>query len=289
MPEDTSTVVAPAASVTATPTVSPTPAPGNPWYHGADAETVGHIQTKGWHTLTPDKAALAAVTAHREAERFIGVPANQLIRLPTDAADEAGWKTVYAKMGVPTDATGYKFDGLKFADGSDLTPAFADTMRNAAVKFHLTPDAATGLTAEVMKFIESTEASDASETAAKIAEQTAALKANWGPNYEANLFVARQAAQALGVNAELLNTLEGALGGDKVMEMFRSIGARIGEDRFVTGSNPAGSGGVMTKEQAVARKAELMKDAVWVKSYLSGDAQRGREMMALNTIIVGSG
>ena len=49
-----------------------------------------------------------------------------------------------------------------------------------------------------------------------------------------------------------------------------------------------GGAGVMTKEQAVAQKKELMADNAWVKSYNEGDAVKGRQMRALNVLITGA-
>ena len=73
---------------------------------------------------------------------------------------------------------------------------------------------------------------------------------------------------------------------DEVLTSGRAIGSKIGEDKFITNTG-GGNGGVMTREQATARKKELMNDKAWSKSYLDGDAAKGREMTALNTIIVG--
>ncbi len=102
------------------------------------------------------------------------------------------------------------------------------------------------------------------------------------------MFVARQAAQALGIDPATVQTLENAIGYDKVMEMFRNVGARIGEDKYVQGGGSNGQGGgAMTQGQAMARKTELMADKGWVSKYLAGDAAAQREMTALNTMIIG--
>ncbi len=42
----------------------------------------------------------------------------------------------------------------------------------------------------------------------------------------------------------------------------------------------------MTKDQAVARKADLMKDTAWTQRYLAGGVPEGREMEALTRLIV---
>lgn len=270
------------------PVVAPTVVPPSdtPWYTGHDAELIGHYQNKGWDKLTPGEAAKAAATAHREAERFVGVPANQLARIPKDATDEAGWNALRTQLGRPGAATDYKFDGVKFSDGSDLDQGFADTFRTLAFQSGLSQADAERVAGGFVKFLEGQSASELAESTARLSEDRAALKQNWGANYEANMLVARNTAAKLGVAPEAVNALEGQIGYKGVMDMFQKIGSQIGEDKFVSSLSP-GSPGTMSRDQAVAQKAELMHDTAWVTRYLAGDREAGRQMTALNTIIVG--
>ncbi len=279
----TTTTTAAATTTTAATTTAP-------WYQGVpgvDDAIVGHWQNRGWDKKAAAEVAVEATKAWREAEKFVGAPAAQLLRVPKDASDEAGWNTVWNRLGKPADAKGYEFGDIKFSDGTPLEENFTTTMREAAFRLHLPKDAAAEMTRTFAKYLDSAETSEKVERDAKLIEQKAALKKNWGPNEAANMFVAQRAAAALGIAPETVSSLEGVIGYDKIMEMFRAIGARIGEDKFVT-STQQGGGGAMTLEQAVARKAELMADKAWVKSYLDKDAAKVREMTALNTIIVGS-
>ncbi len=260
-----------------------------PWYQGVpgmDQETIGHITTKGWDKKSAAEAAYEAVKAYRSAEHFIGAPPTELIRVPKDPADELGWKNVWERLGTPKDAKEYDFGAVKFSDGTDLDEGFVNLMRENALKNHIPKDAAVALTSEFAKFLDSVEQRDLADRSAKLAEQKAALEKNWGPNKEANLFVAKRAAAALELDPETVASLENVIGYDKIMEMFRKIGSKIGEDKFVTNSERSGSG-VMTREEAMANKSSLMNDKVWVASYLKGDAEKIRQMTALNTIIVG--
>ncbi len=259
-----------------------------PWFDGFDAEAIGHLQNQGWDKKTAPEAAREAVKAWKAAEKLVGAPANQIVRLPKDAADEAGINALWAKLGRPADAKGYEFTDIKFSDGTALEEGFTNVIREAAFKLHVPKEMASGLTREFAKYLDSAETAEKADKAAKLLEEKAALKKNWGPNEAANLFVAQRAAAALGIAPETVSALEGVLGYDKIMEMFRAIGSKIGEDKFIVGTQTGGAGGVMTREQAVARKAELMVDKAWTKSYLDGDAVKKREMTALNTIIVGS-
>lgn len=256
------------------------------WFQGADAETVGHIQNRGWDKLDPTKAALEAVKAHREAERYIGVPANQIIRLPKDANDAAGWDNVWSRLGAGKEAKDYDLSGVKFKDGTALDDKFVQSITSAFIQQHIPKEAAKALAQTVVSYMDEAEGVDAGEAAAKLAAEKDALTKNWGPNYNANLFIAQQAAAKLGIDPEAVKALESQVGYSKVMEMFRSLGERMGEDRYITNNNGGGKG-VMTREAAIARKAELMSDTAWTKKYMSGDVEANREMQGLLRIITG--
>jgi len=68
---------------------------------------------------------------------------------------------------------------------------------------------------------------------------------------------------------------------------MRKIGAGTSEDTFVErGTNTNGQ--VTTREGAISRKAELMKDAAWADRYLKGGQTEKREMDQINIMIDGA-
>ena len=71
------------------------------------------------------------------------------------------------------------------------------------------------------------------------------------------------------------------------MEMFRTIGTKIGEDRFIMSPNGGGTDGIMTRDQATAEKNALKADKDWVKRYLNNGVEERRKMEALDRIITG--
>lgn len=255
-----------------------------PWYQGADAETIGHLTNKGWDKMAPKDAALAASKAFREAEKFIGVPPERVLRMPKDAADQEGWNAVYSRLGVPKDTTGYDFSGVKREDGGELPSGFLDSFKNWAHQSKLTPEAAKSLAQEVVKFSEKSDAAQKAIRDGEIAKAKEALANNWGANFEANKFVAQQAAVKLGLTPEQVQAMEGNIGYDKVMEVLRNVGARLGEDKFVANASPGGTG-IMSKEQAVAQLAALKRDTDFAQRYLKGDYEAKRQMDALHRII----
>lgn len=256
------------------------------WHAGiTDAELVGHIQTKGWHSMTAVEAASAAAKSHREAERMLGAKSTHDVMLVPKDPNSPDWAGVYEKFGQPKDAKGYDLAGVKFTDGTALDEKFVDLIRDTAFKNHVPAAVAPEFAKAVVKFMEDADKAEQADTTAALAVEQDKLAKNWGNNTAQNKLVAQAAVRALGLDPAVVATLESVVGYSAVMEMFRNIGARLGEDRYITNENGRGANGVMTREQAVARKAELMKDGDWTKKYMAGSVEHSREMTSLNTII----
>jgi hypothetical protein len=261
-----------------------------PWYQtaGFEGELLGHMQTKGWDKLDPAAAAKAAVTAAREAEKMVGVPADQFLKLPKAADDVEGWKKVHARLGVPAEAKDYDLSGVKHANGNALAENLAQTLRDMAHANNIPKDRVTAIAGTLVKHLDGIDAERAAVETAALAKEKAALTENWGKNFEANKFVAGKAANALGITPEHLEALTKVTGYKAVMEMFLAIGQKIGEDKFISADGSPGGKGPMTKEQAQARVKELQADSAWGKRYTSGGNVERREMDALMAIIAGS-
>lgn len=250
-----------------------------PWYDGADAETIGYLQNRGLDKKDAKEVALASIKAHREAVSKLGVPPDQIVRLPKDANDVEGQKALYARLGKPDSPD--KYD-LKAAEDGGASAEFVDFLRKTSDKLNLTADQARELAKDFIVYADgSTKGEEANETAA-LEQERADLRKEWGPNFNANLTIARMAAQKVGIPPEAVAAIEEAAGYKVVMTALQKIGMAIGEARFVTSET---TGNVMTREGAIARKAELMKDTEWTTKYLNGDANKVREMTDLNRII----
>lgn len=258
-----------------------------PWYDGvADSETVGHWQNRGWDKKTAAEVAVEATRAHREAEKLIGAPANEMIRLPKDPKDEAGWKNVWERLGAPKTAADYKFDNVKDAAGNPLPQALVDTLRETAASAYLPQTAAEKVAAAVQKFIAGQGEAAAAERTAKLNEERTALQKEWGSNFEAHKFIAQQAAAKFGISTDVVTALEGQLGYSKTMTFLRDVGMKIGEGRFIEGG-PNNPGGLMTRDQALAKVSELKADKAWRARYFDGGSAERREMDGLMAIIAG--
>lgn len=272
--------------------------PATPWYQGVegvDDAMVGHFQNRGWDKLTPQAAAVQAAKAHREAEKMIGMrPDHDFVPIPK-APDKGDWNAVWQRLGRPSEAKEYDLNGVTFKDGTQLEDSFVNTMRETLFKANVPKQYAPDVVKGVVSYLDAADATEAAEAAAKVTEERAALAKSWGTTPEAlqaspHMQVAKNAAAKLGIDVEAVNKLENTVGYAKVMEMFRNLGERIGEAKFVTGNGVGvDNNGMMTYEQAVARKAELKADNGFVTKFLAGDQQARKEMAALDTIITNAG
>lgn len=270
--------VVPAVETTPVPTTTATP-----WHATLDAEHTGHIAAKGWNALSAEQAAVAAVQAHRAAELRLGIPADKILRMP-EPTDAAGQRELFKRLGAPEKPEDYDLTGITFAD-AELGNRFNELVRKTAFENNIPRAMAETLVRSIHGFMDESNKTSTAATEATVAAAKDRLKVSWGPNYAANEFVAKQGAQAFGVDPETLNAMEGTLGYDKTMEFFRQVGSRIGEDKYVAaGGGSTGRSTPMTVEMAVARKAELMADPVWVKRYSDG-GQTSAEFKELNACL----
>jgi hypothetical protein len=271
-------------------------APEPKWFDSFDADTKNYMERRGLIDKDPSAAFLEAVKSHREAEAYMGVPKDQLLKLPKADAPPEEWDAVYTKLGYSTNADDYKLDGLKLADGTDVPDDFKDFVRAQAAELKLSPEKTAKLAEAVLKHQES-------GTAAKTADETAAatkaleqLKKSWGPNYEANKVIADNAYAAImsaagfdqATMTKAIQQLGAVSGKAEVMQMLLSVGQKLGEDKFVGGGGPGGGLGPRNAEQAKARIEELRKDETFVQRYLSGGAAETKEMNDLHTLAYGN-
>ncbi len=277
-------------TVTTTPPPSTTPPQTPPpaaWHTGIDAEFIGHAQNKGWKLDDPKEAFIAATKQARELERHFGVPPDRLVKLPAADAKPEDIRAYYQRLGAPAEAKEYDFSVVKDAANNPISAPLADALREAAFDRGLTKDAALVVAQKVVKAMDGIRSAESADQTAKIAEARAKLQQNWGTSFEYNKLKAMDGARKLGISPEAVATLENLVGYADTMEALRKIGVGTSEDTFVDrGTNTNGQ--VTTREGAVARKAELMRDPAWADRYLKNGSAEVREMTALNMMITGA-
>lgn len=265
----------PAATTVQTTT---TPAAANEWHAGLDADTKGWIGGMGLDKLPAEQALAKVIPMYRGAEQKLGVPAEQLLRLPGKDAKPEDMRAFYTKLGAPEKPEGYE---LPLPDGAD--PEFA---KQASSWFHelgIPKAAAAGLTAKWNEWAASMQAKQDEQWNARFDKEVEALKGEWkGDDYAKNTDLAKRVMKAAGWAPEQLQAIERALGPAAFLKGFAKFGAMVGEHRFV------GDGGsqqfAQSPEQAQARIKDLQKDAQWMAKYLSGDADKAAEWKRLHEV-----
>lgn len=255
-------------------TPAPAPVPAPPWYGAPDAETLGYMQARGYDKMTPDKAFFEAAKAHREAEHLVGVPKDQLLRLPAKD-DVKGWNDVWGRLGRPETKDKYDFSIFKKEDGTPLLEKeAAETLMDLAYSLNLPNDSAKLLVQKLMQISENEQKQSSAQNSGEHARQLETLKNNWAHNAAANTVVAQNAARALGLDPVALDT-KGApvtIPYAQAQELFRQVGSKIGEDKFVSSGTGNIQNGPMSREQAQYKMSQLRDDALWREKYFKGDA-----------------
>jgi hypothetical protein len=272
-----------AAPITSSPapgTVPTTSEPAATWYSGFDQETLGWMENRGLTKMDQNKALEAAINGHRNAEKYMGVPADKLARIPDwEKADKVELDQFFGKLGRPSSPNDYK---LPLPEGS--SPEFA---KEASTWFHeagLNERQANAVVTKWNDYVQSITVRETETAQSKFQEQEASLKREWGAAFEQEVGFAKNATRALGLNEQQVSALENALGFDGLLKMMNSIGKKTGEAKFVTGESS--TNGPMTPAQAKARIDTLRNDKEWVNKYLSGNVDARAEMERLHQFMV---
>lgn len=269
------------------PALAPAPAPAPPpaanWYDGKAApEMLGFWQNKGYNAADPATVAIEATKAAMQAQTFIGAPPDQLIKLPKDATDEAGWKGVYSRLGVPAEAKDYDLSTIKTADGNDLDAGLADVMRSAFHRGNVGKDKAPEIIKAIVKYAGDRETARATEREANRTREMADFTRESGEHANYNKLLAENGVKRSGHTADQFEQAVQAWGYKEAMSHYMKIGALGEEARFVEGVK---GGPITTPNSALSRKEELMADEAWKARFLKGGASEKAEMTELNRLI----
>jgi hypothetical protein len=240
---------------------------------GLDADHVGYVQNKGF------KDPAAPVVAYRNLEKLMGVPAEQILKLPSDDLPTS-WDPIYSKLGRPEKPDGYK---LPVPEGAD--PTFSKSAAEAFHKAGVSQKQAEALTTWWNEQAAGVTKAQSDAAQARDTEQLAALKNEWGVNLQANSVIVDKAATAFGMTTAQLDGLKAAMGPGEAMKFLHNIGSKLAtEDAFIGADGKPSSTGGLTPAQAVSKIAELRKDGEFVKRYSAGEMAAKSEMARLHQI-----
>lgn len=244
--------------------------PNNNVFEGLSEDAMTFVSNKGF------KSVEDVVTSYRNLEKLQGVPADKILKLPDENnADEVN--AFYNKLGRPEKAEDYKFE---IADGQDdsIAKAIAPELFKAGLSQKQA--AAIYKTLEAAKI----EQGKAAEAAAIKAEED--LKSEWGTNYDNNLKAAQQAAKIAGVTAEQIEALQKATDYKTVMNMFKNLASKFGEDALRGAGDNKQTRFTLTPQQAREKIEQLKTNKDWVQKISSGDKAALQEYDELTKLAV---
>ena len=250
-PSNDAPPAAPLPGAVSTP-VAPPATPQGWWDSFKDGEVKSWAANKNYQ----DPEMLAA--SFRSLESVYGADkAGRTVVLPKDDNDAEGWKSFRAKLGVPETPDGYK---LPLPDGDGGT--FAKTASNWFHEAGVPPKAAEKIASAWNNYIadqvKAGQESDAKASEAALGE----LRAEWGPNYDSNVEMARRANREIAAQAGLedadLQKLESGLGTAKMLKLFAKLGEYVAESHFQGGNTSASFG--MTPDRAREELNQITAD-----------------------------
>ena len=213
-------------------------------------------------------------------ERLVGVPAEQIIKLPKADADAKEWDAVHAKLGRPATPDEYK---LEVPTGADDT--YAKHIAKVMHENGLSAKQAQAVAKGQAEFVATEITRQAEADATAQAAEKVALTKEWGAAYDKNLQVARAAAKTFGLTTEVIDSLEDAMGLKATMTLLHTLGSRLGEDAFEGGSGHLSS--ALSPAEAKARITGLKNDAGFRQKLINGDVTAKKEMHDLHVFAYG--
>ena len=229
-----------------------------PWLDGVqDTELREFIQNKGWN----DPAEMAQ--GYRNLEKLVG---GEKLPLPKGDTDNEGWERVYKALGRPAKPEDYQLPDLESAA--------------AYHKLGLTARQATGLSAwqDTLQAAQEQKAKD--EAATLRTQQLAAVRKEWGGEFDENVRLGKRAVREFGLEGSV-EKLEAALGSADLLKLTAKLGRGLKEDSFAGGTVPAAG---LTKEGAKEELALLQRDKAFATRYLAGEADAVKRFTRLHEV-----
>lgn len=262
-----------------------------PWYDGADADTIGYIQNKKWDKESP----LKVLEGYRNLEKFHGVPADKIIKLPA-SDDPAEWGAIYDRLGRPESPDKYGMDSIQVPEGVELD---SETVNKFDALFHqsgITKSQRDKILNEYVKFEGERTAAMQQKIDQETAIQVDALKKEWGSKFDERVDMARRAFKSFlpdGADKDAVAAaFEQSVGPAVAAKMFANLADKLGEDKFHDDSEPADQRFGYSREQAINDKNTLMNelksDRSRLDAYNRGKGLDYEKMMRLNKIIAGA-
>lgn len=254
---------APAAPSSAGATLNSVPT-GGEWLSGFKSEeTRNYITNKKFQT--PE--ALAESYKNLEAKLSTRHPEDRTIYLPEKMEGDAV-KNVFQRLGMPKEMKDYDFA----KDDKAADPKTVEAFQNIFYENNLTKDQAAGVAKKYTEYVQGLQVQQQEAHKNALLQGDAALKKEWGAQYDSNINIAKQGAKILGLDAKTLDAIEAMQGREALFKTLQRIGVSVGESNFIDGSG-AGASKDMTPEQAQAEIQRLYQDKKFQKKFNNGDRE----------------
>lgn len=236
---------------------------------GLSDEDKGYIQSSNYTD------ASSIIKALRDTKAYVGADKNTLVRVPKpDAEGNVDYTEVYKQLGRPDKAEDYGFGD------NDFAKVAAQKLYDLGISKKQA--------ASLMEFM--TEQDNANKAKAdeewntNVEKGIAALKKEWGSDYEANIAVMQQAmrdvVEKTGFTQDDLDNIEKTLGTDKATKLFFAIGSAQGGVKNLQNYNA----GQETPEIAAYKLKELLADKETAKKLSEKDSKIHAEIKRLTEL-----
>ena len=231
---------------------------GVAWLPDVDTETAGYVQNKGW------RGPADVLTSYRNLEKLMGADrAGRTVEIPKDPDDAVAMGQFYERLGRPKTAEEYSLPLPE--KGAD--PEFAKWAKEAFHGAGLTSAQARALTEKWNALMGGKAEAAQQASQARLVEEGNGLRKEWGAAFEQNCRVVDMAVSQFGLDQETVVALREAIGPAKAMKFFHQIGAKLGEDAFVSGG--ASASNIPTPAAAQAQLKELTMQRDFLDAFLN--------------------
>lgn len=254
------------------------------------------IGDKPWYSYLPDgptkelytaknyKNPIVAADSHYSANKMVS--GGNIVELPGDSATPEQIEAFQRKLGRPETIDGYK--DVKWGDNAD--EKFVGLGKNVAFKLGLSPKQAETLATEWNTFAAAQAAEWEKASTEKNAADIAALKTQFGADYDAMLAGGSRALKALTalkgqdgkavLSQDDVNAIEASIGAAPLVKLLAVLGSLTKEMKLPEGGGGAGAPadpGGMSAVQAKQEIDKLMADPTFTAAYYDKDKPGHRE------------
>ena len=223
--------------------------------------------------------------SYKGQAHLLGVPKDQLLKLPVDLTDETEMGPIYERLGRPAKPEEYKLSAIEGVPAPE--EKFAKPVFEAAHKLGMTAKQMDGIYGVLAGMAKQQQADAKAASDAVMAQNAAALKTEWGAAHDQKMREAIFATEQLeakfpGLKAELDATKLGNL--PALAKVFQMFGANLKEDGHVDGRATGGdtlSSPTEAKQQIAALQADKRFQEAYQNRNHVGHAEAMRKMSAL--------